>query len=532
MAEDREELGTGPATGTGSRTEKPTSQEIEVKFRADGRALEAVLASGLLKSVSVSPARELVSTYFDTEGHELKRAGMTLRVRRKSRSIPLMGVKWLGGDDAVFARGEIEVRCPDGIPNVELFEPVMRERLKAATAGRPLAAVFETRFKRRAAVLRHGHSEIELALDEGAVTAGTASLPLAEVELELKSGNVPDLLGLAAALARDCGLSLEFEPKAGRGYRLAAAEPPRPQKATPLGISAGASFDDLVTAVVANALSHFAANWAALRGSDAPESVHQLRVALRRLRSALGVFRKTLQLPELEDVRSEARRIASALGPARESDAFRANALAGPLKDGTGEVRGAGALLDAVEARRCDSYVTARRLIEDPRTTLFVIDVQNFLARRAWRAALSREALGLLTSDAKTYAAGVLDGLRRRALKRGKHLPDMPDVERHELRIALKNLRYAVEFFGSLFGKPKDVRSYLRCVASLQEDLGTHNDAVTAKAFIDSLGLPPDADVHFASGYLLGWYRHATLAADIHLAKKWKDFKRQDVFWP
>ena len=184
-----------------------------------------------------------------------------------------------------------------------------------------------------------------------------------------------------------------------------------------------------------------------------------------------------------------------------------------------------------MEVRRRDSYVAARRLIEDPQTTLFVINVQSFLARRAWRTALAPDALGLLTSDAKAYAADVLDRLRRRALKRGKHLPDMPDVERHELRIALKNLRYAMEFFGGLFGKPKDVRSYLRSVASLQEDLGIHNDAVTAKAFIDSLGLPPDADVHFASGYLLGWYRCATLAADIDLAKKWKDFKRQDVFW-
>ena len=241
-----------------------------MKFRADERALEAVLASGLLKNATVGPARELVSTYFDTEGQDLKRASMTLRVRRRSRAIPLMGVKWSGDGDAVFSRGEIEVRCPDGVPNFELFEPVIRERLKAAASGRPLTAVFETRFKRRAAVLRHGHSEIELALDEGTVTAGTATLPLAEVELELKSGNLPDLLGLAAALARDCGLSLQFEPKAGRGYRLAAAEPPRPQKATPLGIAADASFDDLVTAVIANALSHFAANWAALRDSDAP----------------------------------------------------------------------------------------------------------------------------------------------------------------------------------------------------------------------------------------------------------------------
>lgn len=300
MTEDNVSEAAGPAIlGKPQASAKPPPREIEVKFRADGRAIEAVLSSLLLKSVTVSAARELASTYFDTPGQQLKRAGMTLRVRRKSRTIPLMGVKWDGGDDAMFSRGEIEVRCPDGVPNLDLFEPVIREQLKTTVAGRPLTAVFETRFRRRTALLRHGHSDIELALDEGAVVAGEASLPLAEVELELKSGNLSDLLGCAAALARDCGLSLQFEPKAGRGYRLAAGEAPCPQKASALKMPPAASFDDMVAAVIGNSLSHFVNNWASLRESDAPESVHQLRVALRRLRSALGVFRKTLQLRKI-----------------------------------------------------------------------------------------------------------------------------------------------------------------------------------------------------------------------------------------
>lgn len=532
MSEDNISEAAGPASLVKPQAStKPPPREIEVKFRADARAIEAVLAAPMLKGATAGTARELISTYFDTEGQDLRRAGMTLRVRRKSRAIPLLGIKWEGGDDAIFARGEVEVRCPKGIPSLELFEPSIRDRLLTVVADRPLSAVFETRFKRRTVLLRHGHSDIELALDDGGVLAGEASLPLAEVELELKGGHLPDLFDCAAALARDCGLSLQFEPKADRGYRLVANEAPRPRKSRSLKIVQAATFDDLIASVIANALEHFAANWASLRESDAPESVHQLRVALRRLRSALGVFRKNLQLPELEDIRSEARRIASALGPARECDAFYANALAGPFREGFDQQRGASPLLDAVEARRRDSYNVARRVIDDPKTSLFVLDVQSFLARRAWRTALAPEKLGLLTSDAKSYAAEVLGRLRRRALKRGKHLPDIPDEERHELRIALKNLRYAVEFFGSLFDRSKELRSYLKSVADLQEDLGAHNDAATAKVFVETLGLPPDGDVQYASGYLLGWYRHATLVADSHLAKKWKDFKRQDVFW-
>jgi triphosphatase len=534
MSDESIERGAGQTRGNRAMAgnTSPPLQEIEIKFRADEKALGAVLGSKLLNGGKFGASRELASVYFDTAEQDLRRNGMTLRLRKKARAIPVLGVKWDNqAADNMFGRGEIEVRCPGAAPHIELFEPAVGERLSAAIGTRALAPVFETRVRRRVAVFHHGLSEIEVSIDQGAVLAGNSSEALSEVELELKSGNPADLIACAAKLAHECSLSLIFEPKAGRGYRLLDRAVPRPQRARPVVIAANASFDDLVTAVIFNTLAHFAANWASLRGSDAPESVHQLRVALRRMRSALGIFRKTVSLPELENIRLEAKRIASALGPARECDAFRQNALAGPFSGQPERLKAAAGLLSAVEARRRDSYAAARRAIDDPSATLFVLDVQAFLVRRAWRTALPPQDLGLLTSPAQPFAAAVLDRLRRRALKRGKHLPDMPDEQRHELRIALKNLRYAAEFFGGLFGDGKELKSFLRLAADLQEDLGAHNDAATAEVFIGSLGLPDDPRVHFASGYLLGYYRHATVIADSHLARKWKDFRRASAFW-
>lgn len=507
-------------------------REIEIKFRADVAGLAAVLQSELLKGISISPARQLVSTYFDTAESDIKRSGMTLRLRRKGKAIPVLGVKWdrEAGDD-LFGRGEVEVRCPGGYPDLALFEPTVRDQLRAACAGRPLAPVFETRLKRRIAHLQHGRSKIELSLDDGAAVAGSSRTPLTEVELELKSGDLPELLACAASLARECGLSLEFEPKAGRGYRLVDGSMPQPQRATTLKMEATATFDDLVTSVIANTLSHFMANWASLRASDAPESVHQLRVALRRMRSALGAFRRVIGSPELERLRSEARRIASALGPARDCDIFLQNALDGPFHDSPERLRGAAHLLEAVEARRVESYARARWLIDDTATSLFVLDVQNFLVRRAWRTALAPGNHGLPSSEGRPRAAEILGRLKRRALKRGKSLPDIPDEQRHELRIALKNLRYAAEFFGGLFGNRKEVRNFIRIVAELQDDLGAHNDVSTAANLMASLGLPPSADSDFACGYLLGWYRRATTVADSSLKAKWKAFRIASVFW-
>ncbi len=511
---------------------EPALREIEIKFRAGEDAVDTLLQSPLLAGVDFAPARDLVSVYYDTDDWLLRRNGIALRVRRKGRATPVMGLKWTGDlSGGVFSRHEMEAACRSGVPDLQLLAPAIRERIAETIGEHPLAPVFETRVKRRTATLRFGHSNIELALDDGAIAAGEARMPVAEIELELKSGNQQDLLECAAALARGSALQLDFEAKSDRGYRLAAGEAPKPQRAAALALPAAINFDDLIAAVLSHTIDHFVANWAALRETDAPESIHQLRVALRRMRSALGVFRRTIKLPELEDIRAEAKRIASGLGPARECDAFRMNALAGPLGNRQVPLKGAAQLLAAVEARRLNSYVQARQLMADPATTMFVLQVQSFVHRRAWRTAVSAGDLGLLTSEARPYAAEALGRLLRRALKRGRHLPDIPDAERHELRIELKNLRYAAEFFGSLFSEGRTLRRYLKLVADLQEDLGAHNDAATAEAFIESLALASEKDLHFASGYLLGWYRHASMAADINLIRKWKTFKRSEGFW-
>lgn len=524
------------ASAAGSAPGAPVAgvppREIEIKFRADKAAVEALLKSHLLRGVPVSPAREVHSVYFDTPEKDLHRHGLSLRVRRKGRAGPVLGVKWEGeAAEGPFSRGEAEVACPGGEPSLQLFDPALNESLAKIAGEQPLQPVFETRVKRRVAVIRHRHSEVELSLDDGFIVAGEQRLAVAEAELELKSGNLHDLLDCAAALAEEGTLPLEFEAKSDRGYRLAGGEAPRPQKAQPVELRQEVTFDDLAGLIISATLNHFVANWAALRESDGPEAVHQLRVALRRMRSALGLFRRVIRLPELEDIRREAKRIASALGPARECDAFRQNALAGPLRGDAGGLKGAASLLDAVEARRQQGYAEARRILEEGATTRFVLRVQSFVEGRAWRSALAPDDLGLLTSRGRTFAAEALDRLLRRALKRGRKLRTMPDEQRHELRIALKNLRYAVEFFGSLFPAEREQKHFLKLVAELQEDLGVHNDAATAQSFLDGLGLPPDAETHFASGFLLGWYRHATTVADAHLVKKWKQFKSADPFW-
>lgn len=507
-------------------------REIEIKFRADKAALDALAKSVPLKGGTLSPARELRSVYYDTTERDLQRHGIAFRIRRKAKATPVMSMKRGGVTSAaVFSREEVEVPCPDGTPDLDLFDPATRERLAAAAGGKPLEPVFEARVRRRLGVLRHGTTEIELALDEGVISAGEARLRLCEIELELKSGDLQDLIDCSTALAGDFGLRLDFEAKSDRGYRLASGAVPQARKAEPLVLHESIGFDDLLAAVISHTLGHFISNWAVLRETDVPEAVHQLRVALRRMRSALGAFRKVAESPELETIRQDAKRIASSLGLARECDVFRENAMQGPLRQNPAAVRGAVPLLEMVESQRKQAYAEARRILEETDTSLFVLKVQRFITDRAWQSASSPQERGSFQSSGRSFAVSVLDRLLRRCLKRGKHLRAMTDEERHELRIALKNLRYASEFFGSLFGEDKRRRRFVKRVAELQEDFGARNDAATAEAFIEKLGLPPEGDIRFASGFLLGWYRHASAAADEHLMRNWKSFETSPAFW-
>jgi CHAD domain-containing protein len=290
----------------------------------------------------------------------------------------------------------------------------------------------------------------------------------------------------------------------------------------------GATLDDAVQAVLSNTLLHFVANWAAIREAEDPNAIHQMRVALRRMRTALAMFKRALPCPNFDLLREEAKRIASALGPARDCDVFRETAEHGPLAH-SDRPENCNTLLAAIEKRRIAAYSDARSRLEDRDTTLFVLKVQSLLARRAWRNALSGPELAQLTAPAADFAQQTLDRLRNRALKQGKNLMELPDEGRHDLRIVLKNLRYGAEFYRGLFGHRRDVQTNLRTVSALQDLLGAHNDAVTSKQFIS--GLTATHDAERALGFILGWQARGANLADSELGAAWKAFKQAKPFW-
>jgi len=211
----------------------------------------------------------------------------------------------------------------------------------------------------------------------------------------------------------------------------------------------------------------------------------------------------------------------------RFHDAFHSLVQDGPMAHFGAKVD-FGPLLRALDERRDAVYGEARRLIDAPETTVFVIGMHAFLARRGWRNSLSGAELAQLTEPAEVFAANALDRLHARAAKRGRKLASLPDEERHEVRIVLKNLRYAAEFFGGFFVNSKAVHTYVRSTARLQDLLGAHNDAASAQNFPNAA---EDVDAARAAGIVTGWYGRAATFADAGLNHAWKSFKQAKQFW-
>lgn len=504
----------------------PTGRECEIRLQGPPQAMRAAAQK---LGLADAPGQLMRAIYYDTQDCALERARIALRVRRAGHDWTAT-LKWPRAGDGAFSRGEAEApaRKPDasGPPDLSALDANARDLLQACAGDAPLAPRFETHVRRRACMIERDATRIEAALDSGAILAGDQRARIAEIELEWKAGPPAGLYALARELV-ELGLRLAPRAKSERGGDLAAGRAPAPARATPVTISPeattrDASAEDALLALVENGLSHFLGAHAALAGEQAAESVHQMRVALRRLRAALRLFERLAPDSGLGPLRAEAGRLASALGPARELDVFLEGLDAGAFEAAQAEA-GLQDLRARAQRRRDRAHRDARALLaHEPAASLFTLDLQAFAAARGWRG--DPVGAAWAGAPARELAATALAALDRRACKRGKRLRALDAPARHELRIALKNLRYAAEMFASLYA-PEDMRAFLKRISRLQEDLGVYNDAVCAAALAQSLSAGLGAQGARAAGVAQGWSLRGAHAADDDLRKAFRRFR-------
>jgi CHAD domain-containing protein len=299
-------------------------------------------------------------------------------------------------------------------------------------------------------------------------------------------------------------------------------------KSERLALSPDESFDGAVERILGDCLDHFAANIPALRQSGDAEAVHQLRVALRRLRAFLGLLKRVVPAnPELASAATRARIIARALGEARDWHVLRDGLERGP-REFLREEPGFFALLDAVELRRLRALEAARAVIVAPTTQQFVRELRGLISRRAWReGSRGLEEKG----SARVFAAKAMNRLHRRAVKRCEGVAALEPEQRHRARIALKKARYAAEFFESLFSQ-KAARAYLRGLATIQDQLGEDNDRRTAARFLSEITAEDASQQTLrAICFLRGWRAQAQQRGLIAMEESERRLRRLKPFW-
>ena len=272
-------------------------------------------------------------------------------------------------------------------------------------------------------------------------------------------------------------------------------------------MDAGAAFGAIARAC----LEHYEANRPGILAGEDPEYLHQGRVALRRLRTALGLFGPVLEPRARRALRRDLRARLRKLAPARDWDVFVAFTLAPALAAAPGDAA-LGKLVRRSRRFRQRAWESAQR------------------ATAAWPASRLEHALGALAPlpqsvrvPARRHARDVLARCVRRVRRRGKGIGRLDAAGLHRLRLAVKRTRYALHYFAPLF-RPRRVGPMREALESLQRALGGANDCAVAAVLLRELGAAPRSVLARRNAAKLAAHRKELRAA-------WRAFRAARQAW-
>jgi len=361
--------------------------------------------------------------------------------------------------------------------------------------------------------------------DEGHIIARSDE-PVSEVELELKSGEPRSLYGLALELLSTVPLAIEAATKAERGFRLQSGNSPQPSKAADVSISAGETAAQAFRHIFGSVLGHMLSNIDAAQQGE-PEGVHQIRVAVRRMRAALALFKPRLQPDTADRFNEDLHRLGRIFGAARDWDVFVLETL--PEAEKTAD---AGSrfepLRHAAEAARAVAHCGLRAELDAPSFTRAVFGMAGWIAEGSGGPPLS----GTKTLETRIdhVAPELLHRMRHKVIKRGRHLDHASREQLHSLRKAIKKLRYSVEFLETLY-RHKQVKAYLKPCKELQKILGAVNDAAATPMLAERLHEADSDELRSLIGKLAEWTTKRGENARSDLSDPWHELRSADPFW-
>lgn len=475
--------------------------ETELKLRITPEQMARLKRHALLKSHQQGRAlqRQLYNIYFDTPKHYLHRHAMALRLRR-SGSQWLQTLKGGGGMQAgLHQRNEWEVPVAiDALDFTATAEAAWQAHLPQRVRDK-LHPVFVTDFARSVYQLEWQGAHVELCIDHGEIRTDKQALPLCEVELELKSGEPRQLFELALVLLDVVPFALETVSKAEYGYRLLAGHVERPSKAKVPQLSRRAALADALKVWLWSCITHLQANARGRSDATGEEFLHQMRVALRRLRVALSMAKRLHTDETLVALDKQAGVLAGMIGNVRDWDVFIGN-VAQAVAGGYPEHLGIKKLLTASgEMRRQQHDVLFSA--EGNRT------LQHFILSFAvWMNSDYWDALRAQTITVRKFAKRHERHLMQSFQNKEELGGDDAATLLHALRILSKKLRYSTEFFAAC-DADESRAVYLRDLGKIQARLGDLHDLSVARQLLESLP-KKDAALVDAIALTQDWVAH------------------------
>jgi inorganic triphosphatase YgiF len=485
--------------------------EFELKLQVPAAQADAVAAA--LRRGEVQQHR-LQARYYDTRDGALAARGVVLRLRNEDGQW-VQAAKAPGAN--AFQRLEHEVSLPEGAtlePDLARHadDPVGERLLQALGAGpAPLECFLETDVTRVSRVAHAGASAVEIALDRGELRSQERRQPVLEIEFELKEGSSAALVELAAHWCQEHGLWLDPLSKSAAGRRLAqgTTQPPAVHSSDPrLQVRTLAGF---AAATLRSGLDQALANareLAAGIGSD--EHVHQLRVALRRLRTVLRELGDVGELASLrEQVEPALQQLFRVLGQHRDRSTLVPALEREALAAGGPEVRwqpelpdvGAAVRAPAVQAAWLQLLAAAHRLEDVPAEASLRLKAARSLLRKRLRK------------------------LHARLLRDGRHFQRLEEDDRHGVRKRLKRLRYLAELSQPLFDAEAS-QGFVRDLQALQDALGSYQDEVTGRVlFRERAAQDP------AAWFVVGWLQGREPLLAKRCARACRGAAKARVFW-
>ncbi|MBO6756790.1 MAG: CHAD domain-containing protein [Roseibium sp.] len=516
-----------------------SAKEIELKLDVDPDALAELKRAGCPDGFTSSRAvtKTLHSTYFDTPERTLQRAKTSLRLRKVGRAWVQTVKIGTGVSGGLSSPLEVEhgVRTNtldlDAIPDRQVAA-----RLNAMLGSSEIGPCFETAIRRTTRVLtdQSDGSEIEVAFDTGEIRAGPTVVPVSELELELKSGSASALFKAARGLTGPAPFRFSPLSKAEQGYSAADNKPTgraAPKTAEKVILDPDETVERAYRAVLRSCLDQISQNRIAVLSGDDPEGLHQLRVGLRRLRSALRLFKPVIHPTSHGPLDTLARALAADAGEVRDLDVL-AEEIVQPLQEIVPDGVSMTPLVDHLHGVRDQARTALKHRLAKADVNGFLFDLSAYTEGRGWLDPGNFDQTARLAEPVSRFARSGLDRQWKAVSKFGRRIDDLTIPERHDMRKALKKLRYGMEFFGSLYPQ-ETLKPFLKRMRRLQDIFGYLNDVAMAEKLVH-LNTPGGRGAERraqAVGFAIGWHEAQSSAMWQHAKGYWRDTKQVPKFW-